>query len=86
MSAGETAAVGGGAGGQVVWNLVAGYFQQTEKGLEDSGRVRWWLGRVGVETAEVHEQDPVDRLVVSEKVAGMDGELGLADATHTGQC
>jgi hypothetical protein len=65
-----------------VRDLLAGYAEQAQEAVEDGGRVGRWLGRVGVEPAQVDEQHPVERRLAGEEVSGVDGELGFADPGH----
>ncbi|MDT4987309.1 MAG: hypothetical protein QOI74_1403 [Micromonosporaceae bacterium] len=81
---GETAAVGGGAGVQVVRDLVAGYPQQTQETVQHGGRVGRRVRPIGVDPAQIDEQHPVERLLPGEEMPGVDGELGLADPGHSG--
>jgi hypothetical protein len=66
VGAGEAVAVGGGAGGQVVRDLLAWYSQQTQEAVQDGGWLGWGLGGVGVESAQVDEQDPVEPPLLGE--------------------
>ena len=82
--AGQPVAVGRGPGRQVVWDLLTGNPEQAQESVEDRGRVGRWLGRVGMEPAQVDEQHPGVGRFADEQVPGVDGQLGLADPGHPG--
>jgi hypothetical protein len=65
-----------------VGDLLGGHPQQAQEPVQDRCRIGRWLGRVGVEAAQVDEEHPVDRFLADQPVPGVDGELGLADPGH----
>jgi hypothetical protein len=65
-----------------VRDLLTGHPEQAQKTVQDGGRVGRWLGRVGVEPAQVDKQHLAETLLAGEEVCGVDGQLGLADPGH----
>jgi len=63
---------------------VTRHAEHPQEAVEHRRRIGRRLCRAGVEAAEIDEQHPVEPLVPDQQMAGVHGELGLADAGHPG--
>ena len=69
-------------GGETVRELLDGHAQQAQETVEHRARVDRGLGRIGVEAAQVDEEDPVEAVLLGEQQPGVHGQAGLADPGH----